>query len=62
MNWVLIEQLIMQLLPAAIQAISTVQKATGTTPQAATAAVVDHLTPGAPSAPSLGPSAPAPKD
>jgi len=59
MNWILVEQLMMQLLPAAIQAISTVQKATGKTPEAAAVDVVNHLTPGAPAAPALSPNAPA---
>lgn len=54
MNWVLIAQLMQQLLPVAIQAVEAVEKATGKTPEDATKAVIDHLTPGQPNAPSLG--------
>jgi hypothetical protein len=37
----------------AIQGVDTVAQATGQTTVAATAAVIDHLTPGAPNAPAL---------
>ena len=58
MNWVLIAQLIQQLLPVAVEAIGAVQKATGKTPEGAVQDVINHLTPGAPNAPALGSSAP----
>lgn len=57
MNWLLMEQLLLQALPALIQGIQTVQKATGVSPEAATIAVVNHLTPGEPAAPALSPNA-----
>ncbi len=53
MNWLLIEQLIMQLLPVAIQAVGVVEKATGKAPPEAVQEVIDHLTPGAPLSPAL---------
>jgi len=53
MNWLLIAQLIQQLLPAAIQAVVTVEKATGKPPDAAVKEVIDHLTPGAPGSAAL---------
>jgi len=56
MNWVLVAQLIEQLLPSAIQAIETVQQATGKPPEAAVQEVVAHLTPGAPNSDALKPT------
>ena len=53
MNWLLIAQLVQQLLPVAIEAVSAVEKATGKTPEAATAEVINHLTPGAPASEAL---------
>ncbi|HKD44697.1 MAG TPA: hypothetical protein VKD24_03500 [Candidatus Angelobacter sp.] len=43
----------LSLIPVVIQAVQTVQAATGGTPASATAAVVQHLTPGQPNAPAL---------
>jgi hypothetical protein len=53
MNWLLIEQIIQALLPAAIKAAEAVESSTNKSPQAAVAEVVDHLTPGAPNSPTL---------
>ena len=53
MNWLLIEEIMQALLPAAIQAAQVVSKETGKSPQAAVAEVVDHLTPGAPTSATL---------
>ncbi len=57
MNWLLIAQLIQQLLPVALQAVAAVEKATGKPSAAAVAEVVDHLTPGAANSPTLTPTA-----
>lgn len=53
MNWLLIAQLIQQLLPVAVQGVEIVEKATGKTPEEAVQEVIDHLTPGAPNSPAL---------
>ena len=45
----------LNLLPLAIQAVGVVQQATGGSTASATEAVTQHLTPGAPNAPSLAP-------
>ena len=58
MNWLLIAQLIQQLLPVAVQAIDAVEKATGKTPEEAAKEVIDHLTPGAPNSPALNATKP----
>lgn len=58
MNWLLIAQLIAQLLPKALEAVDAVAKATGKPPAAAVAEVVDHLTPGAPLSPTLSDAPP----
>jgi len=58
MNWLLIAQLVQQLLPVAIQAVEAVEKATGKSPEDAVQEVIDHNTPGAPLSPTL--SAPTP--
>jgi hypothetical protein len=57
MNWLLIEQLLMQILPVVFQSVDAVAKATGKPPAAAVAEVVDHLTPGAPASPTLSETA-----
>ena len=53
MNWAQIIQLLEQLLPAALQAVATVQAATGKPTAEATVEVVNHLTPGQPNSPTL---------
>jgi hypothetical protein len=58
MNWSLIFQLVEQLLPVAIQAVKTVEEATGKPTPAAVQEVVSHLTPGAPNSPTLTTPAP----
>jgi hypothetical protein len=58
MNWLLIAQLIQQLLPVAIQAVETVEKATNKAPEEAVKEVIDHLTPGAPNSPALNATKP----
>jgi hypothetical protein len=58
MNWLLIAQLIQQLLPVAIQAVETVEKATGKAPPEAVQEVIEHLTPGAPNSPALNATKP----
>jgi lysozyme family protein len=45
------------LIQVAIQAVRALQQATGQSTAAATAAVIDHLTPGQPNAPALSPAA-----
>ena len=53
MSWFTI---LIQLLPAIEEAINTIVSATpGLTQQQATAQLVDHITPGQPNAPALGP-------
>ena len=59
MNWLLIAQLIQQLLPVAVQAIDAVEKATGKTPEEAAKEVIDHLTPGGQNSPTLSAQNPA---
>jgi hypothetical protein len=53
MSWAQIIQLLEQLLPAALQAVATVEAATGKPTAAATVEVVNHLTPGQPNSPTL---------
>lgn len=53
MNWLLIIQLVEQLLPVALKAVQTVEEATGKPTDQATQEVIDHLTPGAPNSPTL---------
>jgi len=60
MNWLLIAQLIQQLLPVAVQAVDAVEKATGKAPPEAVQEVIEHLTPGAALSPTLSANAPTP--
>jgi hypothetical protein len=53
MNWALLIELLPQLLQAALQAVNTIEQATGKPTEAAVQEVVNHVTPGAPLSPTL---------
>jgi hypothetical protein len=53
MNWVLIAEILQQLLPVVLKSVELVEQGTGKPTAAAVAEVVDHLTPGAPNSPVL---------
>lgn len=53
MDWNQIIQILEQLLPSVLQAVSSVEAATGKPTSAAVQEVVNHLTPGQPNSPTL---------